>query len=81
MEKTESVPEEKPKKKDWTNTVLCVLFVWAVTAFALHYTVSTYKLLTAKPDPRLTTLVQVGGYSCIDLPKRIKCWRDDDGSE
>lgn len=66
--------KEATKKKDWTNTVLCVLFVWAVTAFACHYTVSTYKLLNDKPDPNLTRLVEIGSYKCIDLPKRIKCF-------
>lgn len=68
--------KEAPKKKDWTNTVLCVLFVWALTAFACHYTVSTYKLLTAveKPDPTMTRVVEIGEYKCIDLPKRIKCF-------
>lgn len=68
--------KDKNKDRDWVKGWLCVLFIWALTAFACHYTVSTYKLLTAveKPDPTMTRVVEIGEYKCIDLPKRIKCF-------
>lgn len=71
-------PKETPKKKDWRETGLSILFVWAITAFACYYTASTYNVIREKKDPNLTRIVEIGSYKCIDLPKRIKCFPSEE---